>query len=156
MARLSPGKGWIHSSMTIQERFKHEFRLESRTSNRTAVSEAARDNRWTDDDKEDACQEILEVVAKKDGRVWAGRTRIGGLIMIVDSDTRIPEDCQMLLSCSINRALCKSFMFTGRKGLCISRICLLFDYVCCRIRPYRAFRWVLSCLSHASIDSTSQ
>ncbi|KAJ3159495.1 hypothetical protein HK101_001055 [Irineochytrium annulatum] len=38
--------------------------------------------------------EALEVVLRQDGRAWAaGDIQMGDIILIVDSDTRVPEDC---------------------------------------------------------------
>jgi cellulose synthase/poly-beta-1,6-N-acetylglucosamine synthase-like glycosyltransferase len=36
----------------------------------------------------------LEEVIREDGRAWAaGNIRIGDIILLVDSDTRVPQDC---------------------------------------------------------------
>lgn len=49
---------------------------------------------WTDEDESRASEEILQQVIKEDGLAWAGGDiRIGEIILIVDSDTRIPRDC---------------------------------------------------------------
>lgn len=43
-------------------------------------------------------QKALETIIEQDeGRTWAsGNVRIGDIILIIDSDTRVPEDCLML------------------------------------------------------------
>ncbi|KAL9119564.1 MAG: hypothetical protein Q9187_003883 [Circinaria calcarea] len=50
---------------------------------------------WTHDDEMDAYYSSLQqVVAEDEGVTWAeGNIRIGDYILIVDSDTRVPEDC---------------------------------------------------------------
>ena len=49
---------------------------------------------WAHEDKSVAYEEILEQAVKEDGRAWAGGDiRIGDIILIIDSDTRVPEDC---------------------------------------------------------------
>ena len=49
---------------------------------------------WTDLDEEQAYQDILKEVVKSDGRAWAdGDIRVGDIVLIIDSDTRVPEDC---------------------------------------------------------------
>jgi hypothetical protein len=58
------------------------------------LSEIERPEGWTDADEEAAYEQVLEQVVKEDGRAWAaGDIRMGDLILIVDSDTRVPEDC---------------------------------------------------------------
>ncbi|GAB7340885.1 hypothetical protein MBLNU457_7239t1 [Dothideomycetes sp. NU457] len=50
---------------------------------------------WTQSDEASAYQEaLLEVVHEDQGRTWAdGNIRMGDYILIIDSDTRVPEDC---------------------------------------------------------------
>lgn len=50
---------------------------------------------WTHDDEEGAYHNCLsEVLDEELGRAWAeGNIRIGDYILIIDSDTRIPEEC---------------------------------------------------------------
>ena len=58
------------------------------------LSQIDRPEGWTDEDEDEAYQEVLEQVVIADGRAWAaGDIRIGEIILIVDSDTRVPEDC---------------------------------------------------------------
>lgn len=58
------------------------------------LSQIERPEKWTDVDEERVYEEILEQVVNEDGRAWAaGDIRIGDIILIVDSDTRVPEDC---------------------------------------------------------------
>jgi hypothetical protein len=58
------------------------------------LSEIGRPEGWTDADEDQAYEEVLEQVVKEDGRAWAaGDIRMGDIILIVDSDTRVPEDC---------------------------------------------------------------
>lgn len=54
-----------------------------------------RESSWTQDD-EDALYEqcLTQVLEEDEGRTWAeGDLRIGDYILIIDSDTRVPEDC---------------------------------------------------------------
>ena len=50
---------------------------------------------WTQSEEAAAYQEaLLEIVHEDQGRTWAdGNIRIGDYILIIDSDTRVPEDC---------------------------------------------------------------
>ncbi|ODN96436.1 hypothetical protein L198_04150 [Cryptococcus wingfieldii CBS 7118] len=50
---------------------------------------------WTDDDEREIFGEALsKVLEESDGIAWAaGNIRVGELILIIDSDTRVPEDC---------------------------------------------------------------
>ena len=49
---------------------------------------------WTQADEGQAYERCLKAVLAKDGRAWAdGNIRIGDYILIIDSDTRVPEDC---------------------------------------------------------------
>jgi len=58
------------------------------------LSQIERPDGWTDEDEDAAYNQVLEQVVKEDGRAWAaGDIRMGELILIVDSDTRVPEDC---------------------------------------------------------------
>ncbi|KAH0556980.1 hypothetical protein GP486_005229, partial [Trichoglossum hirsutum] len=49
---------------------------------------------WTQDDEDEAYKQCLQEVLEEDeGKTWAaGNTRIGDYILLIDSDTRIPED----------------------------------------------------------------
>jgi Glycosyl transferase family group 2 len=58
------------------------------------LSKIERTEGWTDSDEERVYEEVLDQVVKEDGRAWAaGDIRLGDIILIVDSDTRVPEDC---------------------------------------------------------------
>lgn len=59
--------------------------------------EVDRSGVWTQDEEEEAYHKCLaEVQEEESGRAWAeGDIRIGDYILIVDSDTRIPEDCMI-------------------------------------------------------------
>ena len=59
------------------------------------LAELQRRNRWDDSDETAAYQECLQAVLDEDEvRTWAeGNIRIGDYILIVDSDTRVPQDC---------------------------------------------------------------
>jgi len=50
---------------------------------------------WTRNDEVNAYNEILaQIINEDEGRTWAeGNIRIGDYILIIDSDTRVPEDC---------------------------------------------------------------
>ncbi|EIW68700.1 hypothetical protein TREMEDRAFT_31854 [Tremella mesenterica DSM 1558] len=50
---------------------------------------------WTDEDEMEIYEEALaKALDETNGIAWAaGNIRIGGIILIIDSDTRVPEDC---------------------------------------------------------------
>ena len=52
---------------------------------------------WTDDDEGEIYEEALQrALEETNGIAWAaGNIRIGEYILIIDSDTRVPEDCFM-------------------------------------------------------------
>ncbi|KAI1085283.1 glycosyl transferase family group 2-domain-containing protein [Whalleya microplaca] len=57
--------------------------------------QAPRPANWTQADEQNAYKQCLaEVLQEDEGRTWAeGNIRIGDYILIIDSDTRVPEDC---------------------------------------------------------------
>src|SRR5271169_2677674 len=58
------------------------------------LSQIRRREGSADEDESVAYEDILEQVVNEDGRAWAGGDiRIGDIILIIDSDTRVPEDC---------------------------------------------------------------
>ena len=59
------------------------------------LCEIHRPGAWTQEDESDAYMSCLQQVIEEDeGRTWAdGNIRIGDYILIIDSDTRVPEDC---------------------------------------------------------------
>lgn len=50
---------------------------------------------WTGEDEKELYEEALaKALEESNGVAWAaGNIRIGELILIIDSDTRVPEDC---------------------------------------------------------------
>jgi len=49
---------------------------------------------WTQDDEGHEYGRCLVEVLEEHGRAWAdGNIRIGDYILLIDSDTRVPEDC---------------------------------------------------------------
>ncbi|KAL3420923.1 glycosyltransferase family 2 protein [Phlyctema vagabunda] len=54
-----------------------------------------RHENWTQPDEEHAYQQCLDqVLLDLEGKAWAeGNIRVGDYILIIDSDTRVPEDC---------------------------------------------------------------
>ena len=50
---------------------------------------------WTEEDEKEIYDEALaQALEESNGIAWAaGNIRIGELILIIDSDTRVPEDC---------------------------------------------------------------
>lgn len=60
-----------------------------------AMALVERSFNWTQDDEEDLYNQCLAQILEEDeGRTWAeGDLRIGDYILIIDSDTRVPEDC---------------------------------------------------------------
>ncbi|KAJ2993300.1 hypothetical protein NUW58_g1885 [Xylaria curta] len=59
------------------------------------LSQTQRSTTWTPEDEYAAYEHALgEVLQEDEGRTWAeGNIRIGDYILIIDSDTRVPEDC---------------------------------------------------------------
>ncbi|KAI0514471.1 glycosyl transferase family group 2-domain-containing protein [Xylaria bambusicola] len=59
------------------------------------LAQAQRSATWTQEDEHAAYEQCLsEVLQEDEGRTWAeGNIRIGDYILIIDSDTRVPEDC---------------------------------------------------------------
>lgn len=55
----------------------------------------ARPSAWSQADEQNLYNECLESVKQEDqGRTWAGgNVRMGDYILLIDSDTRVPEDC---------------------------------------------------------------
>ncbi|TYJ52434.1 hypothetical protein B9479_006975, partial [Cryptococcus floricola] len=53
------------------------------------------DHPWNDIDENKIYEHALEMaLAEKEGKAWAeGNIRFGEIILIIDSDTRVPEDC---------------------------------------------------------------
>lgn len=54
-----------------------------------------RPGRWTNEHENAAYQQCLaDVLQEDDGRTWAdGNVRVGDYILLIDSDTRVPQDC---------------------------------------------------------------
>lgn len=61
----------------------------------TADPEALKDWLWTAEDEREIYDEALAAALEEtNGIAWAaGNIRIGEIILIIDSDTRVPEDC---------------------------------------------------------------
>lgn len=60
-----------------------------------AHAEKGAEHFWSDND-ENALYEIAltQVLEEKQGQAWAaGNLRMGSILLIIDSDTRVPEDC---------------------------------------------------------------
>lgn len=59
------------------------------------MAEAERALNWTQEDEDQLYSSTFEAIIKEDqGRTWgAGNIRVGDFILIIDSDTRVPEDC---------------------------------------------------------------
>ncbi|GAO51991.1 hypothetical protein G7K_6079-t1 [Saitoella complicata NRRL Y-17804] len=58
------------------------------------LEQVERPEGWSDVDEQKAYDDALRRVVDEDGRAWAaGDIRIGDLILIIDSDTRVPVDC---------------------------------------------------------------
>ncbi|KAJ8100763.1 glycosyl transferase family group 2-domain-containing protein [Lipomyces tetrasporus] len=50
--------------------------------------------KWTEKDEIEAYEDALATIARDDPTCWlAGDIRVGDIILLVDSDTRVPEDC---------------------------------------------------------------
>ncbi|KAH6719302.1 glycosyl transferase family group 2-domain-containing protein [Leptodontidium sp. MPI-SDFR-AT-0119] len=59
-----------------------------------ALQQIDRPADWSAFDESIAYERCLKAVLAKEGRAWAdGNIRIGDYILIIDSDTRVPEDC---------------------------------------------------------------
>ncbi|WVO23791.1 uncharacterized protein IAS62_005148 [Cryptococcus decagattii] len=61
---------------------------------------------WTDDDERDIYNEVLmQALEESNGVAWAsGNIRIGELVLIIDSDTRVPEDCFLDAASELNNS----------------------------------------------------
>lgn len=58
------------------------------------LEQIERTEKWSAEDEVAAYDECLERAIKEDGNAWAtGDIRIGDYILMIDSDTEIPEDC---------------------------------------------------------------
>ncbi|KAF1962441.1 hypothetical protein CC80DRAFT_487902 [Byssothecium circinans] len=59
------------------------------------LAQIGRDDEWTDRQEEKAYGQALRaVIQERRGEAWAdGNIRIGDYILLIDSDTRVPEDC---------------------------------------------------------------
>jgi len=58
------------------------------------LDEVQRHDGWTQNDEAYEYERCLREVLEENGRAWAdGNVRIGDYILIIDSDTRVPEDC---------------------------------------------------------------
>ncbi|KAI1751675.1 glycosyl transferase family group 2-domain-containing protein [Xylaria castorea] len=59
------------------------------------LAQVQRHATWTPEDEYAAYEQCLaEILQEDEGRTWAeGNIRIGDYILIIDSDTRVPEDC---------------------------------------------------------------
>src|SRR5271170_5937641 len=57
------------------------------------LSQTERQDGWTDADESTSYRDILEEVVKDEGALAFGDIRIGDIILLVDCDTRVPEDC---------------------------------------------------------------
>jgi cellulose synthase/poly-beta-1,6-N-acetylglucosamine synthase-like glycosyltransferase len=60
-----------------------------------AAAEKGEDTYWNNDDESNLYERALEqAVEESNGKAWAaGNIRFGPIILIIDSDTRVPEDC---------------------------------------------------------------
>ncbi len=54
-----------------------------------------RHEKWTEEDERRAYDDAFSaVIEEEDGRAWAaGNIRVGDYILLIDSDTRVPQDC---------------------------------------------------------------
>lgn len=59
------------------------------------MAETDRSESWTQSDEDEAYHNALtDIVTEDEGRTWAeGNIRVGDYILLIDSDTRVPEDC---------------------------------------------------------------
>lgn len=86
-AFVRPGKfkkaSNMNYAMNVSSRVEDKLRYIQRSPN------------WNQQNEEDAYREALgQVVNEDQGRTWAdGDIRMGDYILIIDSDTRVPEDC---------------------------------------------------------------
>lgn len=60
-----------------------------------AQSACDEDHFWNEDDEGQVYESALaQVLEEREGKAWAdGNIRFGPIILIIDSDTRVPEDC---------------------------------------------------------------
>jgi len=60
-----------------------------------AMSAVHKEGSWNQDDEDALYQQCLaQIIEDDEGRTWAdGNLRVGDYILIIDSDTRVPDDC---------------------------------------------------------------
>lgn len=59
-----------------------------------ALETVYRHDGWTEYDEQDAYDRLLQDVLEENGRAQrSGNVRIGDLVLLIDSDTRVPSDC---------------------------------------------------------------
>ncbi|OZJ06118.1 hypothetical protein BZG36_01051 [Bifiguratus adelaidae] len=95
--------GWVarpphgHQGFVRAGRFKKASNMNFALNISTKVEdalEAIRDPSWTAEDEAIAYERTLRAVVEEDGRAWAGgNIRMGEIILLLDSDSRVPEDC---------------------------------------------------------------
>lgn len=100
-----PGHGSVAGSRSGRRPFKRRGKFKKASnmnfclnvSNRVEekLSTVDRSGLWTQTHEDMVYRQALDaVLAEDEGRTWAdGNIRVGEYIMIVDSDTRIPQDC---------------------------------------------------------------
>ena len=73
---------------------------------------------WTDEDEHEIYDEALaKAIDESNGIAWAaGNIRIGEIILIIDSDTRVPEDC--FLDAARSASAEKSSIQADRQRIC--------------------------------------
>lgn len=64
-----------------------------------------RGDNWTQAQEADAYEEALKEVLAEHGHAWAdGNIRMGDYILLIDSDTRVPEDCLLDATTEMERS----------------------------------------------------
>ncbi|KAK9366565.1 glycosyl transferase family group 2-domain-containing protein [Lipomyces kononenkoae] len=95
VARPPHGKGSFQRRGRFKKASNMNYSLDISNRVEEKLQAVERHENWTDRDEIEAYEDALaDVIDEENGECWAaGDIRIGDLILLVDSDTRIPEDC---------------------------------------------------------------
>lgn len=83
---IRAGKFKKASNMNFALRFAYEVE--------EGLSNQERGDHWTEEDESAVYSTVFQKVQQQNPRAWAeGDVRLGDLILLIDSDTRVPRDC---------------------------------------------------------------
>ncbi|KAK9365295.1 glycosyl transferase family group 2-domain-containing protein [Lipomyces kononenkoae] len=95
VARPPDGKGSFRRRGRFKKASNMNYCLDISNRVEEKLQVIERHDKWTDDDENQAYEQALAAVIEEEkGDCWAaGDIRVGDIILLVDSDTRIPDDC---------------------------------------------------------------